>query len=61
MAVKSIAGGATVPGRHQVRLRDRIGGVDEADLGGEALLEVVFIDVGQGDGVLLKTPASSTS
>ena len=56
-AVKFIAGGAMVPGRRQVRSRNRIGGVDEADLGGEALLEISFINVGQGNGVRLGTPA----
>jgi beta-lactamase superfamily II metal-dependent hydrolase len=30
--------------------------VDEADLGGDPLLEVYVIDVGQGDGVLVVTP-----
>ena len=30
--------------------------VKKADLGGDSLLEVYFIDVGQGDGVLIRTP-----
>ncbi len=30
--------------------------VKSSDLGGESLLEVYFIDVGQGDGVLIRTP-----
>src|SRR5215217_4680320 len=35
----------------------RQGFVDESKLGGESLLEFYFIDVGQGDGILIKTPA----
>jgi hypothetical protein len=30
--------------------------VNKDALGGESLLEFYFIDVGQGDGVLIKTP-----
>jgi beta-lactamase superfamily II metal-dependent hydrolase len=46
-------------GRVKVRARGRhrVGWVDEAALaGGRSLLEVYFIDVGQGDGILIKTP-----
>lgn len=43
-------------GRVQCRARGKTGWVREADLGGESLLELYFIDVGQGDGVLIKTP-----
>lgn len=42
--------------RTLVRARDRTGSVATADLGGPALLELYFIDVGQGDGVLIRTP-----
>ena len=47
-----------VPGqrRCQVRSRGIEGTMNTSDLTNEALLEVYFIDVGQGDGVLLKTP-----
>jgi len=40
----------------KVRARGTPGWVDVADLGDESLLEVYFIDVGQGDGVLIRTP-----
>ncbi|SDD94788.1 ComEC/Rec2 family competence protein [Belnapia rosea] len=44
-------------GRVPVRSRGRSGWVEESALnGGKSLLEVYFIDVGQGDGVLIKTP-----
>lgn len=46
-------------GRVPVRARGRArsGWIEEAALeGGKSLLEIYFIDVGQGDGVLLKTP-----
>jgi len=43
-------------GRRKVRARGTTGWVDEGHLQGQALLEVYFIDVGQGDGVLLRTP-----
>lgn len=42
--------------RVKVRLREREGWIDKAALGGKSLLEIYFIDVGQGDGVLIKTP-----
>lgn len=42
--------------RREVRIRGAAGWVDKAALGGESLLEYYFIDVGQGDGVLIKTP-----
>lgn len=42
----------------KVRARGRrnYGWVEKAALGGEALLELYFIDVGQGDGILIRTP-----
>jgi beta-lactamase superfamily II metal-dependent hydrolase len=43
--------------RSKVRARGKIGYVSNAALGDESLLEVYFIDVGQGDGVLIRTPA----
>ncbi len=42
--------------RSQVRARGKMGYVDSSALGGESLLEVYFIDVGQGDGILIRTP-----
>lgn len=44
------------PRRSEVRVRGAAGKMDTDDLTDEALLEVYFIDVGQGDGVLLRTP-----
>lgn len=44
--------GAWVEGR----ARGMTGWVRAADLGAKSLLEVYFIDVGQGDGVLIRTP-----
>lgn len=41
----------------QVRARAQQGWVEEKDLGGAPLLELYAIDVGQGDGVLVKTPS----
>ena len=44
--------------RRPVKARGgRKGFVTKSALGGESLLEFYFIDVGQGDGVLIKTPA----
>lgn len=43
-------------GFRHVKARGAAGWVDESMLGGEPLLEVYFIDVGQGDGVLVRTP-----
>ncbi|HZO07679.1 MAG TPA: MBL fold metallo-hydrolase [Solirubrobacterales bacterium] len=40
----------------RARGRDTVGWVKKTALGGEPLLEVYFIDVGQGDGILIKTP-----
>jgi beta-lactamase superfamily II metal-dependent hydrolase len=40
----------------RARGRDNYGWVEESALGGKALLELYFIDVGQGDGILIKTP-----
>jgi beta-lactamase superfamily II metal-dependent hydrolase len=42
-------------GRFPVRSR-RVGWMDEDDLQDERLLEIVFVDIGQGDGILLVTP-----
>lgn len=42
--------------RRKVKARGIVGFVNHDDLGGESLLEVYFIDVGQGDGVLIRTP-----
>ena len=42
--------------RRQVKARGQTGWIEIADLGGSALLEVYFIDVGQGDGLLIRTP-----
>jgi beta-lactamase superfamily II metal-dependent hydrolase len=44
-------------GRIKVRSRNKIGWVSKAALGGKSLLEIYFIDVGQGDGILIKTPS----
>ena len=46
------------PQRCGVRVRGRHGKMDTADIGTKSLLEVYFVDVGQGDGVLIKTPDS---
>ena len=43
-------------GRLQAHARGFEGWVDEDHVGADALLEVYFIDVGQGDGALVKTP-----
>ena len=40
----------------KVKARGREGWVRTAQLGGKSLLELYFIDVGQGDGVLIRTP-----
>jgi beta-lactamase superfamily II metal-dependent hydrolase len=42
--------------RSRVRARGAAGWVSNEALGDESLLEVYFIDVGQGDGVLIRTP-----
>jgi beta-lactamase superfamily II metal-dependent hydrolase len=42
--------------RTKVRARGKTGYVSSSALGDESLLEVYFIDVGQGDGVLIRTP-----
>lgn len=47
---------AAEAGRVPARARGKDGFVDAGDLGDEALLELYFIDVGQGDGVLVCTP-----
>jgi beta-lactamase superfamily II metal-dependent hydrolase len=43
-------------GRVKVRARGQEGYVRQSDLGDERLLEIYFIDVGQGDGLLIVTP-----
>lgn len=40
----------------KVRARGQTGWIDKNQLGGMSLLEIYFIDVGQGDGLLIKTP-----
>jgi len=40
----------------RARGRENFGWVEKSVLGGQPLLELYFIDVGQGDGVLVKTP-----
>ena len=42
--------------RSKVRARGKTGWVDNAQLGNSSLLEVYIIDVGQGDGILVRTP-----
>ncbi len=42
--------------RRKIRARGQVGWIEQADLGGTPLLEVYFIDVGQGDGLLIRTP-----
>lgn len=42
--------------RVKVRARGREGWVSDSALGGDPLLELYFIDVGQGDGILIRTP-----
>lgn len=50
-------GSSTTNGRRKVKARGGVTGwVLTSALGGESLLEFYFIDVGQGDGVLIKTP-----
>jgi hypothetical protein len=50
--------GPSSNGRVEVRARgrNRKGWVRADALGGRSLLEIYFIDVGQGDGILIKTP-----
>lgn len=42
--------------RYRARARGEYGWVRKSDLGGKRLLELYFIDVGQGDGLLIHTP-----
>lgn len=42
--------------RSKVKARGHSGFVDNAALGDRSLLELYFIDVGQGDGILIRTP-----
>ena len=48
--------GPTQNGRVEVKARGKSGWVMENALGGKSLLELYFIDVGQGDGVLIQAP-----
>jgi beta-lactamase superfamily II metal-dependent hydrolase len=48
--------GDTSGGWVQVKARGDEGWVEQDKLGGPSLLEFYFIDVGQGDGVLIRTP-----
>jgi beta-lactamase superfamily II metal-dependent hydrolase len=48
--------GTPANGRVQVRARGWWGWMDESALTSQPLLEIYFIDVGQGDGVLIRTP-----
>ena len=45
-------------GRHRARARGQYGWVKKSHLGRRQLLEIYLIDVGQGDGVLIRTPRS---
>lgn len=47
---------SSVGSRRKVKARGTTGYVNNSDLNGESLLEVYFIDVGQGDGVLVRMP-----
>lgn len=48
---------STANGRRKVKTRGGVTGwVSKSALNGQSLLEFYFIDVGQGDGVLIKTP-----
>jgi beta-lactamase superfamily II metal-dependent hydrolase len=47
-----------VKGRVKVKARGHSGYVKESELGDKPLLEIYFIDVGQGDGILIITPGS---
>jgi len=51
--VETLPGGAA---RTKVKARGKTGFVNNDALGGQSLLEVYFIDVGQGDGVLIRMP-----
>jgi beta-lactamase superfamily II metal-dependent hydrolase len=42
--------------RTKVRARNKTGFIESAALGDQSLLEIYFIDVGQGDGILIRTP-----
>ena len=44
------------PQRSEVRARGSLGKMDTEELSSSPLLEVYFIDVGQGDGLLVRTP-----
>ena len=51
-----LKGERTSDGYYPVRARGEDGFVHESDLQNERLLEIVFVDVGQGDGSLVVTP-----
>ncbi len=48
--------GVSVDGRVKAKARGQTGFVRLSDLGDERLLEIYFMDVGQGDGILIVTP-----
>jgi len=50
------AGTVAAGGFIKVKARGKTGFVKEDHIGNESLLELYFIDVGQGDGVLIRTP-----
>jgi beta-lactamase superfamily II metal-dependent hydrolase len=54
--VRFLDGDASGPRRRVTARGGREGYVSRSALGGKSLLEFYFIDVGQGDGVLIKTP-----
>lgn len=47
---------STSGSRTKVKARGKTGYVKTASLGDQSLLELYFIDVGQGDGILIRTP-----
>lgn len=54
--VKPAGTSGNSPERMKVKARGRTGFVDKTAVGNESLLELYFIDVGQGDGILIRTP-----
>jgi beta-lactamase superfamily II metal-dependent hydrolase len=51
-----VINGTAPTGKVKVKARGCTGFINRDDLGDQALLEIYFIDVGQGDGVLIVTP-----
>ncbi len=47
---------STSGSRTKVKTRGKTGYVETSAIGDESLLEIYFIDVGQGDGILIRTP-----